>query len=184
MEIEFDVSKFYDITVYMFLRHVSVRQVFKFMSHLPKIWSFILNSPRNTFIIDTIDKLMIFASLFSFDISCKLLKVLTESTNFEVTKNKKQKIYIIYLTLVAFPMINQAENTWILVFLIEMHNWLKHYFENNSIENLPPQDQFLLIQYYIKSIVTLNIRNYSTVQNIILNFLKRLSTNASLSNIN
>ncbi|KII61037.1 hypothetical protein RF11_01754 [Thelohanellus kitauei] len=180
MEIEFDVNKFYDITVYMFRRNCSLGHDSTILVDLSKIWSCILNWSMNILKIDTIHRLTMFAGIFSVDISCKLLKLNCGDETLEVTKNKKQKIYIIYLTLLVFPTIAQSETTWIQDLFLELHNQFKFYFEQNSIANLPFEDQFLLIQYYVKSTVTLNLQNQSNGEDIMNDFLQCLSTNSSL----
>ncbi|KII70868.1 hypothetical protein RF11_14598 [Thelohanellus kitauei] len=190
MEIDIDINKFYDTTVLSYLRCVSLSQYSMLMCDLSKIWSIILNSPRNTLKIDTIDKLTNFTAIFSIDVSSRLFKVRNGHGTFKVTKNTKQKIYIIYLTLVIFPLINQSVQTWtqhtLIQILTDLHDLFKSYLEQHSIdliENLPVPDQFLLYQYYIKSSVTLNVQNDPVSQGIIQNYFERLSTNPSLSNV-
>ncbi|KII70466.1 hypothetical protein RF11_02124 [Thelohanellus kitauei] len=153
------------------------------LRNLSKIWSCILNGSRNIFKIDTIDKLIIFATLFSMDIGAKLLKVFHGSVNFELTKYAKQKLFIIYLLLVAYPIVDEEDNAWLWVVIRDLHTSFIMLFDKYSIEDLPSQDQFLIIQFYIKIITVLKVEISSHIYEVLRSFFKRLYTHESLSNM-
>ncbi|KII74850.1 hypothetical protein RF11_12992 [Thelohanellus kitauei] len=182
-EVEFDVTQLYDLSVSTFLRHISTKKYSTFLDDISKILTSVLNGSKNTLHINSIDKLIIFAAIFSYDISSKLKKVLNGDGKFEMTKNKKQRIYIIYFTLVSLPLIVQYTNKWIIKFLRELHNLFQKYFEENPIQNLIIEDQFTLLQYYIKSMITLNIPISGHDDRLFLGFFRRLFRYRSLSNI-
>ncbi|KII71296.1 hypothetical protein RF11_12090 [Thelohanellus kitauei] len=71
--IEFDVSTFYDVTVYIFSRLVETMPNSFYIIHLSKIWTGILQRPNNTFFIDTIGKLVYLSAIFSIDLSKKIM---------------------------------------------------------------------------------------------------------------
>ncbi|KII73897.1 hypothetical protein RF11_15598 [Thelohanellus kitauei] len=167
-EFDFNVNHFYEIAVSIFIRWLSRNHASLTIVHLSKLWSAILNGSHNSFQIYNLEKLIFFAAIFSIDLSSKLRKLIRVSGVLKVTKNKKQRLYIIYFTLVAFPMINHDANPWLCHVLKELHN------------SLPFANQFLIIQYYIKSQVTLNMEISSHDREVFNGFFRRLVTYRSL----
>ncbi|KII64451.1 hypothetical protein RF11_03854 [Thelohanellus kitauei] len=101
-------------------------------------------------------------------------------TTFKVTKNKKQQLYIIYLTLIAYPIIDKSKFTLIDRVLLYLHKSFGKYFEKYSIDDLSFEDQFILLQYYIKSLVTLNCQNSDHEDEIFQDFMNKLLKNQVL----
>ncbi|KII62574.1 hypothetical protein RF11_05204 [Thelohanellus kitauei] len=182
-DVNFDVNQFYDITVLISLRYIGSDYFPMFVSHLSKIWTAILNVSINKLEIDSIDKLMLFAGLFAIGISSKLMKLIRGSDKLKMTKNKKQRLYIIYFTFVAFPMIDHQSNTWLRTALIRLHHFFQKYFEKHSLTDFSFETQFLIVQYYIKSLVTLNIEISDNDRTIFKAFFGDLATNPSFSNL-
>ncbi|KII72551.1 hypothetical protein RF11_03257 [Thelohanellus kitauei] len=180
-EIEFNVIQFYDITVAMILRNVQNHQDSPFIDHLSKIWGGILNGHRNIFKIDSIDKLIIFAAIFSINFSMKFTAVNLGSASFNITKNKKQRLYVIYLALVVFPTISYDANLWFIQTLKRLHMSIHLYIEKHSTQNLSLENRFIIYQYYVKSLVTLNMEISSRIYSILKRFSEKISTNHSYS---
>ncbi|KII64504.1 hypothetical protein RF11_12615 [Thelohanellus kitauei] len=181
--ISFDVNRFYAITVSIFDDHIHKYKNSLLIVHLQKIWGGILNRRKNSFQIDLFKKLKVFAALFSINISNKLKKDLSGSVKFEVTNKIKQKLYIIYLTLVAFPVIDHQTDTWLVNVLIELHMSFQEYLQNYLFKDLPFESQFIIIKYYIKSHMTINLDISSHDSDIINGFLHRILLYPTLSNI-
>ncbi|KII69866.1 hypothetical protein RF11_02796 [Thelohanellus kitauei] len=179
-EIEFDANTFFEITKQMVLDHIENSYNIFMMVHLSKIWSGILNGSRNKFPIDNFEKLIFLSAIFSIDISSGILKELRppKRSIFEMTKNKKQRIYIIYFTLVAFPLISDSFK-WILKVFEELHNTIYKYIHRNPFSKQSVEDQFHIMQYYIKSLVTLNMPISSQDDVVITKFLGTLYSHSS-----
>ncbi|KII72805.1 hypothetical protein RF11_11154 [Thelohanellus kitauei] len=178
--IKINITNIYKITQWIYDDNYVHNRSFLVTLHLPKIWSAVLNRPKNTFKIDKISKLKVFAALFAIDICCKLKKVLRGSGNFELTKNKKKKLYIIYFALVAFPLIEELEDALFYEILTELHMSFQRYFEVYSIEDIPIESQFIILQYYIKSSATLKIDRSSHDSDVIFGLLRWISEFPSL----
>ncbi|KII65122.1 hypothetical protein RF11_07472 [Thelohanellus kitauei] len=179
--VQFDVLELYWITVKVFMSRLPKIQESYFINYLPKIWIGILSPLTNLFQIDVDGKLLTFACIFSADLSNKLKKVVDGSGKFEVTNNKKQKLYIIYLTMNVYTFIDQTIKMWLRPILMELHTWLQKYFEKCSIQDYSFENQFLLLQYYLKSLVTLGCEILRGDLNIFKEFLSNLKSQPSLN---
>ncbi|KII74827.1 hypothetical protein RF11_00331 [Thelohanellus kitauei] len=154
-----------------------------FFINVSKIWSAFLNGSRNTFQIDTLYKLECLGAVFSIDISSKLRKVSDGSRNFVMTKNTKQKLYIIHLTLVlVYKIINQTGIFFERVFK-ELHRSLKQYFERTLIDDQTIENQFILLQIYLKSHLSLNIQIGPREEEVVYRLIERLATYPPISKI-
>ncbi|KII69035.1 hypothetical protein RF11_05285 [Thelohanellus kitauei] len=175
-EVQFDVIKFYDITTSI-LSHINENNNSypKHLHYLSKTWCGIFNGSKNTFLIDTIDKLTIFAALFSISVSEKLDK-LGDIRNLEVNKKLKQKLLIIYLTMIVFPTIDHATKPWLHKILIYVHNSLKTFIDKKTISNLTIESQCFIFQNYFKSTVLFDDVFLPYQQSIFIGFLERLSS--------
>ncbi|KII71337.1 hypothetical protein RF11_05247 [Thelohanellus kitauei] len=123
-----------------------------YMLHASKIWSVILRGPWNRFKIDTTQKLQCAGCVFAIFISSKLKKVVEGSGRFELTTNTKRMIYIIHLTLVSV-----IDNNPLFLFkklLKELYTSIRHFFEEDLIEDYTIENQFLLLQLYLKCQIT------------------------------
>ncbi|KII71089.1 hypothetical protein RF11_11916 [Thelohanellus kitauei] len=182
-EIEFDVNQFYYITVEVILR-ISIRSHESYPKYYPflsKIWSGIFNRSFNTFQIDTIDKLIVLGSIFSIGLANTLRK-LDVGGKWEMSNNGKQSWYIIYFTLVAFPIIDHTTCPWLRKVFNELHVSLQKYLFKHSIEDLSFECQFTVLQYYIKSIVTLNQEISRRDDDILSTFFESIDKEPLLSN--
>ncbi|KII75226.1 hypothetical protein RF11_02517 [Thelohanellus kitauei] len=181
-EIEFNSSMFYEISVEIFLLYI-YKECPSILIHFLKIWTGIINGSRNTFRIDTIDKLIFISAIFSINLSSKLITIVDRSGKLEMTKNKKQKLYIIYFSLVAFPIIDHVAYPWLSILLKQLHRSFEKYLEKYSfkVDNL--ENKFLILQYYIKSRVTLKIDQSYHDEQILIDFLGTLLNYSSFSNI-
>ncbi|KII61925.1 hypothetical protein RF11_07533 [Thelohanellus kitauei] len=174
-EIRFDSNMLYDITETTLLRHVNETQDSLLICKISKIWSEIFNSQWNIFEIDNVDKLIVFAAIFAIEISNYFEKVGESSDEINMTRNKKQKLYIIYFTLVYFQTLQIEEYTGLGAILTNLHSSLKNYMEKVTINKLTIENQILILEYYFKNFATLNIR--ISEQDEIL--FERLLTNLS-----
>ncbi|KII69867.1 hypothetical protein RF11_02797 [Thelohanellus kitauei] len=156
-ETNFNVTQFYEITMPILGAPIYITNN-RLMVCLSKIWSQIINKSQNRLKIDNINKLIFLSAIFSIDLSYDLLNVLQESGNFELTCFNKQKLYIIYLTLVAFPLINQCSKTLLFTLFNDLHWSIQKYIHEKSLSSLPYDDQFHVLQYYLKSCATLDIQ--------------------------
>ncbi|KII65947.1 hypothetical protein RF11_09407 [Thelohanellus kitauei] len=178
--VKFNTFTLYQATFYDINGNIIDNQELWFKYNLSKIWIRLLCRHNKAVQISTLDMLIHFAILFSKTISCKLKNASVGSGNFELTMNKKKMLYIIYLVLVAFPIINNERKLFVWQVLIDLHISFQQYFQKNTFEDLSFENQFLLIQYYIKSFVTLHIE-ISPHDDVILNrFFERIITYPSL----
>ncbi|KII69017.1 hypothetical protein RF11_09959 [Thelohanellus kitauei] len=104
-------------------------------------------------------------SLFSIHISKKFDKALKKSVLFELTKNQKQRLYILYLAIVAFSLIESILN----------------YYVNDRTDDLPLQHHFHIVQFFIKSITLIESHDVPEAIKIFRNFFSQLSTYKSLT---
>ncbi|KII71979.1 hypothetical protein RF11_10236 [Thelohanellus kitauei] len=155
-EIELDIDHLYNITVNEIWNktYTSYRFYPKYFPFLSKIWSGIFNRSRNNIQIESINELVVFGAIFSIGVANKL-RNLGMNEEWELTKNEWQRWYIIYFTLVAFPIINHTLRTWLHNVLTELHDSLKGFFEIRPINLHNFTSKYIIVQYYIKSIVTL-----------------------------
>ncbi|KII67468.1 hypothetical protein RF11_07460 [Thelohanellus kitauei] len=181
-ECRYDVNLFYDVTIITLLQN-STRSKKKYslcLKDFSKIWIGILNGSKYLFKIDRIDKLLYFAALFSFDLFRKIDNV-TRYSNLKVTKSISQQFYIMYLSLVTFPIHTECYNKLLKTLLNELHTSFQQYIEKKLISKLSIENQFLILQYYIKSAVTLNIKISSSDYEYIDMFFKMQDDIPSLS---
>ncbi|KII66223.1 hypothetical protein RF11_14745 [Thelohanellus kitauei] len=180
-ELKFNLDKFYTVTVLIVELHARKNSEYLLYLRFPKIWNIILNRSENVFKIDKIEKLIIFSTLFALDISSYLRKVSRGCSLFEVTQDKKKKLYIIYLALALFSRVDHFTYRWLRKVLTDLHESFQKYFEISPIECLTFETQFHILQYYIKSFVTLRVE-ISPFDDTVLNcFFERLVTYQSLN---
>ncbi|KII64214.1 hypothetical protein RF11_06546 [Thelohanellus kitauei] len=108
----------------------------------------LINGSKNRIQIDSIDKLVYLCGIFSVNLTMYLTKV--ESKRFKITNNKKQMLFIIYFTLVALPNFHRNKYLWLKSILIDLHDSLAQYFKKSSINDIPIENQLLILQCYIK----------------------------------
>ncbi|KII62895.1 hypothetical protein RF11_15080 [Thelohanellus kitauei] len=182
-QIYFNINQFYDVTEPIIIHNFKEGQHSFIMTYLSKIWSGIFEISGNTFQIDTIDKLKYFATIFANDLSHKLRKVINGVGKFELNKFKKQRIYILYFTLVAFGMIDETGVFWLRKVFKRLHSSFQEYLKKYSIEDITMEDQIIIIQYYIKSLETLHFHISNHDEEVFQGIFTRLMTFPSLSNI-
>ncbi|KII71333.1 hypothetical protein RF11_05243 [Thelohanellus kitauei] len=124
-----------------------------YMLHASKIWSVIISRPCSTFIINTTQRCECAGCVFSIYISSKLKKDFEGSGRFEMTKHTKQMLYIIHLTLDAeiykHPVFSNE------IVYKELHTSIQEFFEKDLFENHTTENQFLLLQLYLKCKITI-----------------------------
>ncbi|KII67298.1 hypothetical protein RF11_07721 [Thelohanellus kitauei] len=118
------------------------------------------------------------------DLSRKLKTVFHDLLNYEMSSKKLQRIYIIYYTLVAFPIIDGPTYHFLRKILIELHGLIQKYIENPLFNHLSLENQFSVIQYYFKSLSALNIQVSHQDEQMTEGLSSMLSQNQWLSNIN
>ncbi|KII65450.1 hypothetical protein RF11_01055 [Thelohanellus kitauei] len=163
-EIELNVVEFYNITDSIYSIQIYQTVDAKLLSTLSKIWSAIFNGSRNKIQIDSMDKLIRMAAIFSIDLTRKLKKVDQDFSKFKLTMNKKQRLYIIYFTLVAYPLMDYSTIESLHSILTQLQDCVQNYMENPLLKGLCTENQNLIIQYYFKSLATLNTRSSSQNQ--------------------
>ncbi|KII73116.1 hypothetical protein RF11_03611 [Thelohanellus kitauei] len=179
-DMKFSYKNLYDITAALFLIHQSKIEDTFLINHLSMLWTSILNGSTKPFQIDTFDKLIHLGAIFAIDLSRKLHKFSRRSTNFVLTEKEIQQIYIIYFTLVAFPLIDHGKYQWLRDVFIGLNNEFLVYITNHSIDHLPFEHRLLIVQYYMKSLTTLNLHHESLNQNL-LTFYDKLVFDTSQS---
>ncbi|KII70510.1 hypothetical protein RF11_04446 [Thelohanellus kitauei] len=181
--VEFSIDKLYDMTIMTLLRHINKAEKFypNYFLNISKIWTCILNESSNK-IIDSIDKLAIFAALFSIHLSNKLQK-LCISGKFIATKAIKQRYYIIYFTMVAFPIIDHESKPWLRKVLLDLNNSLQRFIEKKKIVFFKTSDQFLIYQFYVKIHDVLNLKIRNRDYDLLDVFCRKLKNIRSLSKL-
>ncbi|KII64915.1 hypothetical protein RF11_06126 [Thelohanellus kitauei] len=158
---EFNTIKFYEISftaIYGYNKpHKSPT-----VQIVSNIWVSILTRPGNTFKIDTVTKLIFLCTVFAIKFSKQLRKVIRGIGHFEFTETNKQMLYIIYFTLFSFPIFEPNEQQWVYKILTELHSCFTKYLEAYPIDDLTIENKLFVLQYYIKSYVTLHI-NFSSL---------------------
>ncbi|KII63118.1 hypothetical protein RF11_01868 [Thelohanellus kitauei] len=182
-DIEFIVTKFFELSKVLVKRHIYMFKDTTFIVQLSKIWTGLLHKSRNKFQITNYVHLFYLSAIFSIDISRKLMAVCNGSDKFVVTQNMKDRLYIIYLSLIVFPVIRNKEKIWICDFLTELNVSFGKYLQKYSLKDHTIENQFLIIRYYIKSLVTLDIRNSWGEDEIITDFIERLPLYPAHSNL-
>ncbi|KII67301.1 hypothetical protein RF11_07724 [Thelohanellus kitauei] len=175
--IEFNVTQLYSITNSTFLSEIKRKVDSKHLKRVSKTWSGILNESRNTIQIDSISKLVFISAIYAMDLSRKLKTVFHDLLNYEMSSKKLQRIYIIYFTLVAFPLIDDPTYPLLHEILIELHGLIQKYIENPLFNRLVFKKQFLIIQYYTMSLSVLNIHVSHQDEQMIEGFSSMLSQN-------
>ncbi|KII65184.1 hypothetical protein RF11_09573 [Thelohanellus kitauei] len=175
-DIKFDIDQLFDITKAIFYRHSTKLYHPPYMKYVSKIWTNLFNIYNNSFEINSFEQLIVFAGIFSIDLSSKLREVAKGSDCFELNKNKRTRLYIIHLALVVYRMIRYLPERGLHGLLIRLHWSFKKYFKNVSIDNFPIETQFLILQYYIKSLITLNLKIVKPDIRLITNIFQRLQT--------
>ncbi|KII62273.1 hypothetical protein RF11_09591 [Thelohanellus kitauei] len=174
--VEFNMSLFYDVTTSIFYDQIEEGKDLKLVSLVSKTWSSILNQSKNGIYIDKKSKLIHLAGIFAIDLVRKLKKIYQKSGRLVFTENKKQRIYIIYFTLIAFPFANQESTPWLVEVLNELHSCVHIYIDKHSLDDLSFENKFLIQLYYIKSHVTLKLENSKVYQEMKACILGNLET--------
>ncbi|KII67467.1 hypothetical protein RF11_07459 [Thelohanellus kitauei] len=95
------------------------------------------------------------------------------SNEFLKNNNTKLILSILYFALVAFPNIDHSAKSWLYTMLKRLHYMYGRYLEKCEIEYLITDDQFHLLQYYIKSLIVLKIDITDHDNQIINKFLEK-----------
>ncbi|KII64796.1 hypothetical protein RF11_03401 [Thelohanellus kitauei] len=182
-DISFIMNNFYKITVSILSHDYTVYQEAMIINSLSKIWTGIYTRSQKRFIIDKMEKLTTLCTVFAIHLSNKLHKAFQYGYNFQFTRNNKMKLYIIYLTIIAYYPIEHVLNHSLNKVLTKLHLSFQMYFEKYSTEDLSIEDQLHFFQYYIKSYSITCLSLSSRDDEAIKNFLKKIITNPLLSNI-
>ncbi|KII68067.1 hypothetical protein RF11_04235 [Thelohanellus kitauei] len=156
-ELDLDLRQLYVITEFMLMGYIDGKRPPFCLSHLSHIWTLIFRGSRNRLRINNTKKLIVFAGIHSIALFRKLKFHMRKSQKFTLTENTKQILYTLYLMLIALPYIDRNKNKWLIDLLKDLHGLFQTYFEKYSIEHLGIDGQFHILQYYIKSYVTLCI---------------------------
>ncbi|KII61829.1 hypothetical protein RF11_10098 [Thelohanellus kitauei] len=173
-EIKFDIDNFFYFTMAFVTCHVYICQDTMFIIYLSKIWTEILNGSRNTFQLTCEEHLIFLSGIFCIDLSRKLMTVYRGSGKLELTKNKKLRMYIIYLSLIGYPVMNHQKKTWLYDVLNQLIFSFRKYLEKYALKDHTIEDQFLIIRHYIKSLVTLDIQISWGENEILTDFVERI----------
>ncbi|KII74950.1 hypothetical protein RF11_01252 [Thelohanellus kitauei] len=182
-EIEIDSNQFYNTTDLIYKKKAQNVKNYTFFNDLSKIWINFLNGSRYKLEIDTIPKLMCFVAIFSNHLSNKLKSIIQSGRKLEVTVNVKKWLYIIYFGLMAYPIIGEVEKKFACPRLKNLHFSLQDYIQKYCLEDFTIENQFIFLQYYIKSHVSLSIPISSKEDTVFEGFLQKLELYPSLSNI-
>ncbi|KII68998.1 hypothetical protein RF11_05306 [Thelohanellus kitauei] len=102
---------------------------------------------------------------------------------YDVIKKIKKKLYIIYLALIADPIIDHERYFWVHKVFKNLYSNIQYYLKNCSIDHLSIENQLHLLQYYLKIHLTLNIKISPSDDNLFGGFLNKLLGDPSFSNI-
>ncbi|KII65354.1 hypothetical protein RF11_15325 [Thelohanellus kitauei] len=182
-KVEFNACHLFEITKFIFLRDYH-QMNYMFRPNLSILWIHILNEPENTFRIDAIENLIIFTALFSIHLHDNLKYLITNRINIIFNKNKKQILYVVYFTLVAFPIIDHPAKPWLRKMLKRLHFKFGEYFEKFSVKIISMDNRFHILQYYFKSLATLNIDISCLDEKVFEDFLNELADIPSFSTFN
>ncbi|KII74507.1 hypothetical protein RF11_10583 [Thelohanellus kitauei] len=180
-EIELDFDNFYNVTDMVYKKKVDKNNIYMFLNDLSKIWVHIIKGTSYKLEIDTIPKLLFFAAIFATYLSNKLNMIIQSGGKFEVKTKIKQKLYIIYFALVAYPIFDETGKRYAPITLQKLHYSFQDYIQKYSIEDFTIENQFVLLQYYIKSHVSLNIPISPRDKSIFEGFLEKMILYPSLS---
>ncbi|KII67460.1 hypothetical protein RF11_07450 [Thelohanellus kitauei] len=181
-EIILSEEEIYSITKRFVYPHLNEKNSHypRFFINISKVWSGILNTSK-TFKIGSIEKLVYLAAIFSIDLLGKMRYIDKDST-FNITPKKEQRLYIIYLTLIADDVFNHKKSPWLPPILINLHTALQDFIQKYPINHMKIQDQFIILQYYIKSCNTLKLKMSLNGLEIFRGFFAMTSSNPDLSN--
>ncbi|KII60832.1 hypothetical protein RF11_04598 [Thelohanellus kitauei] len=179
-EIVIDINELFNVVINYFNQYVKKYRLPQNMSNVAKIMSAFLNVSTNKIQVDSIEKLINLGGIFSVNLINYLTKI--ESRSFKLTKNKKQMLYIIYLTLIALPMLNKNKYKRLISFLTLLHDSFDQYFKKCSINDIPIEHQLLILQCYIKCPIPDKFEP-SQYFAIFQNLLASLKSNPCYSNI-
>ncbi|KII71112.1 hypothetical protein RF11_11753 [Thelohanellus kitauei] len=154
-KVKFNINQFFNCMNSTLMHVINTNDGLRFLRRMPNICHFLLTGFRNVFHIDSIDTLMSIAAMCAINISIKMEKFIRYRIYW--TSNYEMNFYIIYLALVSFPIIDHNSNPWLRRMFVELHHWVRISIQNNLIEEFRFDWKFLIMQYYIKSIYTLNI---------------------------
>ncbi|KII73825.1 hypothetical protein RF11_08196 [Thelohanellus kitauei] len=177
-DVEFNINQLFIITKNI-LQILDSYNDYEFLG-LSIIWCGILNEPRNSFQIDTVDKLKCLSVLFAIDLAWKLKKVLDSSSHFQITKNTKLKLYIINLASIC---INKFDDLFIESFrpvVKQVNRLLQEYIKICSFEDDTIENQVILLQYCIKGHLSLKTNISSKEEQVYYSNLKRFEKYPSL----
>ncbi|KII71985.1 hypothetical protein RF11_06843 [Thelohanellus kitauei] len=170
-DFEFDVSAFYDITVGILRGFVETMRNHTVFIDLAQIWTEILQGSKNTFVIDTIEKLVHLSAIFSIDMSRKIMDVVDRQVILEFYKNEHINLDLVYFTLVAYPTMDHGEFKWLNSVLIDLHTSFQKYLDQKSIHLHKNKIRFGILQYFMKSLTTLNFEISSADKEFYRTFL-------------
>ncbi|KII72989.1 hypothetical protein RF11_08164 [Thelohanellus kitauei] len=179
--VEFNINQLFIITKNM-LKVLDSYNDYAFLG-ISNTWCGILNEPKNSFQIDTVDKLKCLSAVFSIDLAWKLQKVLNSSHHFQVTKNTKQKLFIINLALICFHKFDDLLIISFRLFLKQVNRWFQKYIKTKLFIDGTIENQLLLIQHCIKGQFSLRTNISFEEEQDYYRHLKRFVQYPSLSNI-
>ncbi|KII61987.1 hypothetical protein RF11_14144 [Thelohanellus kitauei] len=173
--VEFNISKFYINTDSIFLVEINKRDYLQVFPRMSQKWKGIVKGSENSINIDTIDKLILMASIFAIDLSKKMKHAVNGFGKFEIFKIIKHRFNVLYLTLVTFPIIDHSAKSWLRAILIELHDSVQKYIEKTLLNDMSFENRLFMTQYFIKSHVTLHIEISDCDNEKIHRFLTKLS---------
>ncbi|KII68948.1 hypothetical protein RF11_13561 [Thelohanellus kitauei] len=179
----FNITQFFVITVSICQPNFQTFNYRNFFSQLSKIWTVLLRGFDKADKIASEYKLITISAIFAIDLLNKLRHMASHSIELNVTENKKQRLYIIYFTLISSPIIDEDNYPWLRKILEDLHAAFQNYFEKFSIQNLSFENKFPLLQYFIKSHVTLHIGLSHNDQHVFTRYHNKLKMDPSLSKI-
>ncbi|KII72990.1 hypothetical protein RF11_08165 [Thelohanellus kitauei] len=185
-DIQFSLHQLIKLTINMLYIYKRDRNDDILSFGISKIWSGIINSPKNTFQFFRKDKFECLGSVFAIDLSRKFRTAVGRYRKFEVTKKIRQKLIIINLTLVYVNKIGKNPSVRFRRAFKELHRGFKEYLqihaledqtiEDQTIEDQTIEDQFILLQYYIKSHFSLNVKISPPEERVVYRYLERFAS--------
>ncbi|KII66284.1 hypothetical protein RF11_08265 [Thelohanellus kitauei] len=174
--VKFNVSDFFDYTVALIKHNYQVGLDLKCIVSLSKIWTAILNRVKVKIRITSVENLVYLSYIFCIDLSRKLMEVYYGSGQIHFTKNKKMKLYIIHMFLVGYPFFNLGTIKFICVAIRQLNLLFGKFLEKFSLTDLAIEDEFFIVRFYIKSLVTVRAENSYHEEKIFEDVLERLAT--------
>ncbi|KII64808.1 hypothetical protein RF11_09770 [Thelohanellus kitauei] len=176
-QIVLDVSKFFDFSVLIFSRQIENMPNSLFVIHLSKIWSKILRGTKNKFVIDNIEQVIYLSSIFCIDLSRKIMDILHGPDILELTKNQILRLFLIYLMLVAYPIIDRNQYMWINSVLKDLHTSFQKYLDKNSFNIHSRRTRNHILEYFMKSLITVNMEITQSDKEFYHKFFEKIFTN-------